>query len=272
VIDVHAHLVPAVDDGPNDAGEAVALARQAAEQGIAEVVATPHVRLRSFEENWAFFEERYDEMRRALDASGVALATRLAAELYYEPGVERLVGEPRLSLDGAGRAYLIEVSMGGEPEGAAASFAAFAEEGWTPVLAHPERVITFLEEPERLDEYLGGGALLQVNGQSLLGNHRPGARELAEFLVRTGRAHVVASDAHDTRQRPFVLAAARARVAAIAGEEVARALVDENPRRLLAGEPIRVAHRPAAPDAWPRRGRSRPWLSGMRRRILGERP
>lgn len=271
MIDLHAHLVPAVDDGPNDAREAVALARQAAEQGIAEAVATPHVRVRSFEENWAFFEERYAEMRRALDAAGVALATRLAAEIYYEPGVERLVEEPRLSLDGAGRVYLVEVSMGGEPEGAAASFAAFAAAGATPILAHPERVITFLEEPERLDEYLEGGALLQVNGQSLLGQHRPGARELAEFLVTTGRAHVVASDAHDTIHRPFVLAAARARVAEITGEETARALVEENPRRLLSGEPIRVAPREAPPDAWPRFGRSRSWLSGVKSRILGGR-
>ncbi len=271
MIDIHAHLVPAVDDGPNDAREAVALARQAAEQGIAEVIATPHVRVRSFDESWAFFEERYAEMRRALDASGVALATRLAAEIFYEPGVERLVEEPRLSLDGAGRACLIEVSMSGEPEGAAASFAAFAESGTTPVLAHPERVITFLEEPERLDEYLDGGALLQVNGQSLLGRHRPGALELAEFLVTSGRAQVVASDAHDPFQRPFVLAAARARVAEIAGEDVARALVEENPRRLLSGEAVRVAPRAAPGDAWPRYGRSRSWLSGMRIRILGGR-
>lgn len=271
MIDLHAHIVPAVDDGPNTAAEAVALARQAAEQGIHTVAATPHVRPRSFEENWAFFEERYAEMRGALEAAGVPLATRLAAELYYEPGTERLVEEPRLSLDGGGRYFLIEVSMGGEPEGAAAAFAEFARAGRVPILAHPERVITFLEEPERLDAYLDAGALLQVNGQSLLGQHRPGARELGEFLITSGRAHIVASDAHDTAQRPFVLAAARARIAAFAGEERARILVEENPRRVVAGEPVPTDRSPDPGETWPRWARSISWLTAARGKIFGTR-
>jgi protein-tyrosine phosphatase len=269
VIDLHVHLVHAVDDGPGTLDEALALARQAVEQGIACVAATPHVRPRIFENDWGFFEERYDEVRSALDAARIPLATRLAAEIYYEPGVERLVGDSRLALDGVARGYLIETSMGGEPEGAAASFAAFARDGHAPILAHPERVATFLEEPERLDEYLEGGVLLQVNAGSLLGRHRPGARALGEFLVTTGRAQVVASDAHDTTLRPFLLAAARERLAALAGEERARTLVEENPRRLLAGEPVPVAFDRVAADAWPRPSRPDSWVAALRKRLLG---
>jgi len=269
VIDLHAHIVPAVDDGPSTVEEALALARQAAEQGIARVAATPHMRARNFETDWGYFEERYDEIRRALDAAKVPLTTRLAAEVYYEPGVERLMEDARLSYDGGGRYVLLEVSMQGEPDGAAESFAAFARDGHVPVFAHPERVTSILEDPERLDEYLAAGVLLQINGGSLLGRHRPGSRALAEFLVVTGRAQIVASDAHDVVARPFVLAAARARIVELAGEERARTLVDENPRRLLAGEPVAIAPAPATPDGWPRLARPDTWVDALRKRLRG---
>jgi protein-tyrosine phosphatase len=272
VIDLHVHIVPAVDDGPSNLAEAIALARQGVEQGIERVAATSHLRPRIVDNDWGYFEERFEELRRALDAAQIPLAMRLAAELYYEPGVERLMEDARFSLDGGGRYVLLEVSMQGEPEGAGDSFAAFARDGHVPLLAHPERVTTFLEEPERLDEYLDAGVLLQVNAGSLLGRHRTGAQALGEFLVATGRAQVVASDAHDTVQRPFALAAVRARIAELAGEERARALVEENPRRLLAGERVDVAPASVVPAEWPRLTRPDSWVSSLRKRLLGGSP
>ena len=42
IIDIHAHILPGVDDGARDLKESIALAVSAASQGIRAVIATPH--------------------------------------------------------------------------------------------------------------------------------------------------------------------------------------------------------------------------------------
>ncbi len=43
MIDLHCHLLPAVDDGPRDMGEAIAMCRRAVEEGITHAITTPHI-------------------------------------------------------------------------------------------------------------------------------------------------------------------------------------------------------------------------------------
>ena len=42
IIDIHAHILPGVDDGARDMEESVRMLQEAAEQGITGVIATPH--------------------------------------------------------------------------------------------------------------------------------------------------------------------------------------------------------------------------------------
>jgi protein-tyrosine phosphatase len=272
VIDLHTHLVPGVDDGPSEMAGSIALASQACAMGITVALATPHVRPRSFREEWSYMTEQHGRLRDALREERLPLETRLAGEILFEPGLEDLVSERCLSIDGEGSYYLVEVSMREEPIGALESFRSLVSVGKVPLLAHPERVSAFLDQPERLDDFLGAGVLLQVNAGSLLGRHRTGTQALAEFLVSTGRAHVVASDAHDTERRPFLLEQARAAIAANAGEARARALVLDNPRALLRGDALPAAAAvpsSAASADWPRRERPRSWLERFGRRMRG---
>ncbi len=44
MIDLHCHILPALDDGALDLEDSVEMARQAEQDGIAVVCATPHIR------------------------------------------------------------------------------------------------------------------------------------------------------------------------------------------------------------------------------------
>ena len=42
MIDIHSHILPGIDDGAKNIEDSLAMARQAFDQGITQIVATPH--------------------------------------------------------------------------------------------------------------------------------------------------------------------------------------------------------------------------------------
>jgi protein-tyrosine phosphatase len=82
------------------------------------------------------------------------------------------------------------------------------------------------------------GCVIQVTGSALTGRWGESAWRTAQWLLKRDAIHVLATDAHDCRNRPPVLSAARNAAAEMCGEEVARALVDANPRAIVGGQPL----------------------------------
>jgi protein-tyrosine phosphatase len=90
----------------------------------------------------------------------------------------------------------------------------------------------------RLKQWVQGGCLIQVTGQSFLGRFGPAARRTAESLMNADMVHVVASDAHDCFDRPPDLSRAYDHVCSRWGLERARNVFIENPSAVLADVPI----------------------------------
>jgi protein-tyrosine phosphatase len=236
LIDLHNHLLPGVDDGASDEDEArVALASLRAE-GVAALVVTPH-----FE---AGLQLRPAELAARFDALDAAWARfgplAAAAGLPVARGVElRLdlarpdLSDPRLRLAG-GRFVLCEFPYFTVPPRSERVLAGVRGDGWYPIVAHPERYSGLDEDPEVIDRWLEAGALLQVNGGSLLGRYGETARRTAEELLESGCVRYVASDYH-ARGSPRIREWLEALVARV-GPDDARLLTRTNPARLLRGE------------------------------------
>ena len=93
-------------------------------------------------------------------------------------------------------------------------------------------------DPELLETFVSKGAITQITASSLTGEFgRPPLAASQEFF-RRGLVHLVASDAHNLVRRPPRLAAARERVRKDWGEEVERALFEENPRAVIEGRDL----------------------------------
>jgi protein-tyrosine phosphatase len=107
--------------------------------------------------------------------------------------------------------------------------------GLTPVLAHPERNHAVQRDPPRLGELVEAGALVQVTSSSLIGTFGSGSKRCGLALVRSGLAHVLASDAHDPVSRDVRLS----RAAEAVGDPVLGAWLTQGvPAAILAGEPV----------------------------------
>lgn len=256
MIDFHNHVIPGVDDGAADAAQSLRALQAFHEQGVRTVVATPHVsgaltrdpaalaaRLAELDAGWAQLRET---------AAGVpGLQVLRGAEVMLDTPAPDL-SEPRLRLNGT-RFVLVEFPYMTVPPNAMQALFELGIRGWSPVLAHPERYAGG-NGLEAVEEWRRVGALLQVNGASLLGRYGDEAQRSAWALLERGWVDYLSSDYHARGRCP--VAESRAHLEERGAGEQARLLMDENPRRMLAGDaPLPV------PPVTPRRP--------LWRRVLG---
>ena len=236
MIDIHSHIIPQVDDGPGSLETSLEMLEIAVEDGITEIVATPHIL-----SNLEFQREqeiltRFAELQEAVASKGLPIKLHLGSEIYIEPEID--LNHQIATLGDNGRYFLIEFPMQGIPVFAAEHFFRVMMEERTPIIAHPERNAGIIGNPERAAEFVRRGSLLQVNAGSLTGRFGSTVKETAWKLLDAHLVHFVASDAHDTNSRPPKLQRAYDLVAERLGEEWSRMLFHDNQVRVLRGEPI----------------------------------
>jgi protein-tyrosine phosphatase len=248
MVDTHCHLLPGVDDGPRDDGEAVQLARALLRTGVRTVVCTPHFS-RQFPTSRQQAAEGYDRLRKALADAGFELNTSLAAEIGAVFAVDATPDQLRGRAI-ASRFLLVEA----RPDTPGVFFAAaarrLADLGLDAIFAHPELSRAVRREPAVLDEVRAEGALVQVVAPSLVGRWGNDVAETAWDLVGSGRADLVASDAHGGRRPASDLAVAAEELERELGTEALLDLTERRPGLVAAGRhPDGREARPAALEA-----------------------
>lgn len=234
MIDIHCHILPGVDDGATDLAEASAMAKAAAADGIAEIVATPHwtERERLAAPEW---RSRFAELGSELESLHLPIRIHLGAELPLEPDLPSLAARGTLPTLAGGPYVLVEPPFTMLPGYVEQILFELQALGLRPIVAHPERCATLQMGLRRLFVLVGRGVLVQLNAGSLTGHYGGRAQSVARELLRQGLAHVIASDGHDSTGRPPLLSPALAEAAQIIGEAGTRLLVIDNPTAILAG-------------------------------------
>jgi protein-tyrosine phosphatase len=230
--DLHCHLLPGVDDGPQTMAETVAYAAAAVAAGTTTIVATPHVEVVDVRE----LPDRVRAVRAALDAEGIALDVRCGGEIKpFSLGdldhaeLELIAHGPR-----GARWVLYEVPFSGADDDFVAGARELNARGFGVLLAHPERSRGMLERGLPVVERLvRDGALVAANVGPLLGREGEGRRRTAEQLLRRGLPALVATDAHPPERR-YTLAMGAEAVQRVTGRaDVARRLTADAAARLL---------------------------------------
>jgi protein-tyrosine phosphatase len=207
MIDLHAHILPGLDDGPQTTEAALAMARVATAAGTRAIATTCHI-------NHLFGVEPAD-----LEAGREALSARFEQERIElellaggEIAPERLpdlddATLARLTL-GGGPYVLLECPFSPVGDTLDRMVADLQGRGFGVLLAHPERSPTFQHDPSRLGALVDRGAYAQVTTGSFTGRFGETARRTATTMLASGFVHVLASDAHDAVHRPPDLRAA----------------------------------------------------------------
>lgn len=209
MIDIHCHLLPAVDDGPGTVEQTIEMARRAVEEGVTAIVVTPHAFHPQFETEDLNVQEAAATLQNVLHQEGIKLDIYPGQEIrVFGDLVQALEDGEALSLAGS-RYVLVEFPSDTVPAYAEQLFFRLQTEGYTPVIAHPERNKELATNPKRLMDFVSSGALSQVTTSSLTGEFGQNVKEIAFVFLRNGLSQLVASDAHSTGRRTFYWEAAR---------------------------------------------------------------
>ncbi|HEY2459189.1 MAG TPA: CpsB/CapC family capsule biosynthesis tyrosine phosphatase [Candidatus Acidoferrum sp.] len=240
MVDIHCHILPGLDDGPETLKESLEMAEAAIADGITHVVATPHSS-NEFAFDYPRIRELRDEVQEKI-GHGLTLATGCDFHLNPENLEALAVDAPRFCINQLNY-LLVEFSDYSIPPSMDQTLHELRLAGLRPIITHPERNPILHANPGRLTKWAELGCYIQVTGGSITGGFGKKAQADSLQWISQGLVHFVASDAHNMRQRPLRLQPAFAAVRDQFGEEKARALFTDNPGAAFEGREL-----PHVPD------------------------
>jgi len=238
MIDLHSHLLPGIDDGAQSMAEALELAAHAVACGTTHMVCTPHLHPGRYSNTATSIALSVRKFAAALAQAGIPLQVSAAAEARFDSDLVTLAKRNELPFVGEWKGrqvLLLEFPHSEIPAQADKLTNWMLKNNIQPLIAHPERNKGVMANYKRINPFLEQGCLLQVTAGSLAGQFGPTAKELAEFLLLSNHIIILASDAHDMKNRPPNLLPGLEQAIRLIGEAAARKLVEDNPWRMAHG-------------------------------------
>lgn len=233
MIDVHCHIIPGVDDGPSTKSEVRSLLKRQYESGVRAIVLTPHYRKGMFEADKELVIKRAKYVVKEVMNLGLDMKIFLGCEYHANTDlIEDLLREKRFRING-GRYVLLEFSHRHYFDKVRNWVLQAIQAGFKPIIAHPERfpqVDMILEQVEELSHL---GALIQIDSGALLGKQGFRLKRIAKKMLKAGYVDLIGTDAHDMDRRCPDLDACAKYVTKKMGEEYARKILIENPKKIL---------------------------------------
>jgi protein-tyrosine phosphatase len=233
LIDLHCHLLPGIDDGARELDVSLAMARMALADGITVTACTPHILPGVYNNTGPMIRERVALLREALAQAGIPLRIVAGADVHVAPDLTAQLRDGRALTINDSRYLLLEPPHHVLPPRMDDYIFGLQTVGYVPIITHPERLSWVDGHYDLIERLVYGGCLMQLTAGSLLGRFGRRPRHLADRMLEDGLCHLLATDAHNTEQRPPILSEARELVTQRLGAEEATNLVLRRPEAIL---------------------------------------
>jgi len=236
MIDLHCHLLPGIDDGPETLEEALELCRIAVADGITRAIVTPHVHPGRWENSRASIAQACSTLQRTLEQHDIPLRLGFAGEVRLTDCIMQQVAENEIPFYGTVDGYrvmLLEFPHGHLIPGGEKLALWLLEQGIRPLIAHPERNKQIMKDASQLQPFIDAGCWLQVTAGSVTGHFGEKARVIAHQLLHSDMVAVLASDGHNAGVRPPTLRQTFEHIAVQYGEKRAQRLLLDTPAAII---------------------------------------
>lgn len=196
--DMHSHIIPGIDDGARTIDDSIALARRFKTLGYRKLIATPHIMADYFRNTPDTIRRGLDKLREGLLQNQVDLEVEAAAEYYMDETFEKKVREKSVLTFGDNY-LLFELSFINYPSNINDMIKLIQDNGYKPVLAHPERYPYFHGTVDNYSRIKDQDCYLQTNAIALTGYYGPGPKALSEEMIENNLVDFVGSDMHHLR-------------------------------------------------------------------------
>ena len=239
MVDLHAHILPGLDDGAVDMDEAISMCRIAASDGISTIVATPHTGNGVYTNGRDRILDGVATLNAGLREEDIHVEILPGADVYVNRDMAGMIAAGNaMTVNDGGRYMMIELPWQMIPAGFEDWIFDLELKGIVPIITHPERNLAVAENMRELHKWVKLGALVQITAMSITGQFGSMVRESARRMLKDNLVHVISTDAHSPSQRPPVLSRARDAAARLIGGTQAATLVDTNPRMIIEGKSV----------------------------------
>ena len=231
MIDIHCHLLYGVDDGPREIEESIKMLKTASEQGITDIILTPHYRRGMFKFDKEIVLEKKATLEQHAKDAGIQL--HLGTEFHVNGDIIEYLEEGRCLTLADSEYVLTEYEYDTDYSYLFQMSHTLLRHGYVPVIAHVERYGCLVRNPKHLEELQEIGALIQVNAGAVIGEEGWNAKSFCKKALKHGWVDIIASDSHGIKKRVCYMEDAYDYVSEKYGEKLAYKLMIKNPKKII---------------------------------------
>lgn len=195
-VDIHSHLLPALDDGVKTIDEAERIILHFQKLGYRKLITTPHIMSDVFKNTPATINEKLKVLKDHLRTKNIDIKLEAAAEYYLDESLSNMIenDQPLMTI---GKKYLLfETNFITEPFSLKDFIFLATTKGYKLILAHPERYLYLHNNIGKAEDLLDRGVLFQMNISSITGYYSKPVQQMAFKLIDRGWVHLLGSDCH----------------------------------------------------------------------------
>lgn len=233
MIDLHCHMLPAIDDGAPNIETALKMAQIAVRDGITHTACTPHIYPGLFDNTDSSIKKAVEVFQAALEQAGIPLKVTSGADVQIIPELVEGLNNKRIATLHDSRYFLFEPPHHISSPNLLDLIHDVLASGYIPVITHPERLGYIEQDYDIFVEAAQKGAWIQLTAGSVSGRFGRKIKKISERFLNDGITHLLATDAHNLLNRAPILSEARDAAAALLGEQEASLMVLQRPQSIL---------------------------------------
>jgi tyrosine-protein phosphatase YwqE len=195
ITDMHSHLIPGIDDGAKTLEESILLIKQLSALGFRKLITTPHIMGDFYKNTPEIILNGLAKIQNKLKEEYIDVEINAAAEYYLDENFEKKIGREKLLTFGDNY-ILIEISYVYPPANIQQIIMELIMQGYTPILAHPERYPYWAGKFEEFQKLKDSGVLFQLNINSLTGHYSYLSMKMAHKMIDMNMIEFVGTDTH----------------------------------------------------------------------------